>query len=599
MNTTPANDASPGLRGRIAAVSTSRGFWIGVAVVLVGLTLLARGSREDDAVLESVFEVQRGPLTIGVTQPGTLQSREEVRVVCEVPGNNTVLWVIEEGTIVEAGELLVTLDSSALEEELVNQQIVVENAEAAAIRAKEDYSVKKLDEAGEVAQAELTLKLAEMDLEAYEQEEFPQTLQQAEADITIADEELQRATDKVAWSTRLAEEGYLSRTELQADQLAEKRARLNLELSRAKLRTIEEFSNARSLEKLRAEVEEAKRNLDRVHHKHKALFVQAEADIRAKEVELERQRKRLEDIQEWISLCQIKAPVAGMVVYSTTGADRRFRQRNEPVAEGVDVREGQHLISLPTAASMVARARVYESSIEKVKKGMLARITVDSLPGVVFRGTVEKIGILPEEEMSWLSSDLKSYTVDVFVEGEAVGLRPGMNCTVEIVVAEYPSALYIPLQCVIHLGSQPVVYLPHRGGPEAREVEIGLDNQSMVHILAGLTEGERVLMAPPIPVGVVKPDLEMIEPELPMDMPDEMPAGDGGPRQPSGDGAAVGARGQPDEGGPGARPGAGEGGPPAGGMPPAMGERPAGRAGQRPAGMPGQGRMPGGAPRGP
>lgn len=501
MNSNPMSESTNESSTRLTGLIRTPGLWIGVAVVLVVLGLVARGNRSEEVSVESVFEVQRGPLTISVIQPGTVQSREQAKVLCEVPGNRSILWVIEEGSEVDQGEVLIRLDASELEENLLNQQIVVENAEAGAIRAEENFQVMKLDEAGEVAKAELALRLAEMDLKAYEKEEYPQKLQKAETDITIAEEEILRASDKVEWSTRLAEEGYLTRSELQGDQLAEKRAKISLTLAESELRTIQEFSHVRSLEKLKAEVLEAERGLDRVHHKHKALFAQAEADIRAKNSELERQRKKLESIQEWIISCTITSPVPGMVVYSTTGADRHFRRSNEAIAEGVQVRERQHLISLPTAASMMVKVRVYESSIEKIALGMPARITVDSLAGQQFQGSVAKIGILPEAEMSWMSSDLKSYTVNVNVEGEAEGLRPGMSCNVEIVVDEFEDALYIPLQSVVHLGNRPVVYSPHRGGPEAREVELGLDNQSMVHILSGLKEGERVLMAPPIPVG--------------------------------------------------------------------------------------------------
>jgi HlyD family secretion protein len=58
-----------------------------------------------------------------------------VEVICEVKSNNStgtaILWVIDEGTLVEEGELLVELDASALQRELTQQRSIVTSAEAA------------------------------------------------------------------------------------------------------------------------------------------------------------------------------------------------------------------------------------------------------------------------------------------------------------------------------------------------------------------------------------------------------------------------------------------------------------------------------------
>ena len=57
-------------------------------------------------------------------------------------------------------------------------------------------------------------------------------LKEAEAEITLAQEKLTRARETLKWSKTLFDEKYISQTELQADELAEKEKALNLELAR-------------------------------------------------------------------------------------------------------------------------------------------------------------------------------------------------------------------------------------------------------------------------------------------------------------------------------------------------------------------------------
>ena len=49
------------------------------------------------------------------------------------------------------------------------------------------------------------------------------------------------------------------------------------------------------------------------------------------------------------------------------------------------------------------------------------------------------------------------------------------------------------------MGGSPTVYVARRGGRfEPREVETGLDNNRMIHIVSGLEPGDRVWLAPPL-----------------------------------------------------------------------------------------------------
>lgn len=465
-----------------------------VAVIAVwAVSGLGRGAEST----APTFTAQRGPLTINVMASGTIQSRERVVVSSEVEGRTTILSLVEEGAHVEEGDLLVELDSSALEENKVDQQIRVMNGEAAYIRAREQLEIVKNQAEADVSRAELDYRFARLNLTKYEEGEYPQQLQRAEADINLAEEELQRANDKLTWSQRLAEEGYLTRMELQADELAARRAAIDLELAQGTLQVLQDFTHQQKLEELQSEVEQKRMALERVRLRASADVVQAEADYRAKKSEFERQQDRLERIRTQIAKCRITAPAAGMVVYVTTGGGRR--QADEPLREGQEVRERQDLIYLPTAAAMMAEVRIHESSLRKIAPDLPALVQVDAVPDRSFRGVVRRIALLPDAQHGWLNPDLKVYPTFIHIDGEDPALRPGMNCRAEIIVEELDDVVYVPLQSVVRVGRESVVHVVGaRGAPQPRVVETGLDNNRMIHIVSGLDAGERVLLSPPL-----------------------------------------------------------------------------------------------------
>jgi hypothetical protein len=121
-----------------------------------------------------------------------------------------------------------------------------------------------------------------------------------------------------------------------------------------------------------------------------------------------------------------------------------------------------------------------------------------------------------------MNPDLKIYntTIELDNGGDMNLLRAGMNCTVEIIVDQYKETLYVPVQAVIRVGGQPTVYVVDGDELKPRNVELGLDNNSMIRIVSGLEVGERVSLAPPLTEGAVeaaKYDEGLEIPEAPED----------------------------------------------------------------------------------
>jgi HlyD family secretion protein len=478
-----------------------------VLVVLVGLAFIwlkaLKGSGEPKNNL-ATHVTQRGPLAISVLESGTIKARDQIIIKNEVEGRTSIITLIPEGTLVKQGDLLVELDASFLEDSKIDQEIRVQNAEAAYINANENLAVVRNQAESDIDKAKLTVEFAEQDLKQYREGKYPNELAAAENRITLAQEELTRAQETLKWSQKLYDEKYISQTELQADQLAERRKSLDLELAKNDLELLQNFTYQRNIAQLESDLSQAKMALERITRKAKADIVQAEADLKAKNAEYNRQKAKLAKIEDQIKKTKIYAPAEGLVIYATSARSGGWRQTAEPLDEGQEVRERQELIYLPTTESALAEVNVHESNLEKVKIGLPAIISIEAVPGKKFLGHVVRIAPLPDAQSMWMNPDLKVYNTEIHLENSGSELRTGMSCQAEIIIERYEDAVYIPVQAVLRVKGKPTVYVLKGDSVEPREVEVGLDNNRMIRIIRGLEKGEVVLLTPPLEEGTLE-----------------------------------------------------------------------------------------------
>ena len=493
MSETATESKKPRTRGvTIATVAV-------LALVGVVAILSSRGSTESDTE-QPTFVAKRGPLTISVTEAGTIQARELEIIKSQVEGQTTIIQLIPEGTRVKKGDLLVELDTSTLEDRKADRLITVQNSETAWIRARENLEVVKNQAQSDIAKAELDFQFAKEDLIQYEEGEFPKLLKESESKITLEKEELENAIEKLKWSERLFDEKYISETELESDRLTRNRASLDHELAVANRDLLKEYTHTRRVAELQSAIEETERALERVKLRANSDIIQAEADLKNKAAEYEQQKAKLAKFEDQIAKAKIFAPVDGMVVYATSSR-ASWRGNAEPLDEGQSVRERQELIHLPTTNAIMAELKVHESNLDKISLDLPVRITVDAPPGKRFIGRVAKIAPLPDAQSIWMNPDLKVYRTEIHIDEPGEELRTGMSCQNEIIVERYEDAVYVPVQAIVRSGTQTLAYVEESGEFVPRPVTIGLDNNRMVAIVKGIEEGETVLLTPPL-----KPD---------------------------------------------------------------------------------------------
>src|SRR3546814_8602744 len=119
-------------------------------------------------------------------------------------------------------------------------------------------------------------------------------------------------------------------------------------------------------------------------------------------------------------------------------------------------------------------------------RSQTVQATLASFPGETFSGRVS--AILPETQ-----ADSRTLTVRIELPNRGGRLRPGMFATVSFGGATQP-ALLVPSEALIRTGKRTLVMLAlDKGRYRPAEVQIGRESGDDTEILAGLSEGEKVV----------------------------------------------------------------------------------------------------------
>jgi HlyD family secretion protein len=399
------------------------------------------------------------PFLQEVLERGEVSSSSNVEVRCQVQSKaltgTPILEIVPEGTYVKEGDFLLRLDDSALQADLVQQQIACNSSRALEVEGLADFEAAKLA------------------LEEYESGTFLQEKGVLESEHFVAQENLRRAEEYLRYSMRLADRGYVTGVQLEADRFAVEKARKELENSTTKLDVLHRFTKLKTTNRLKANVETA------------------EARWRSRQNSHNLDEERLKTLEDQLAKCHILAPTSGQVVYANLPS-------GEPlIAEGKPVRERQIIVRLPDPKRMQVLTRVNESRIDRVKVGMTAKIRMDAFPNVVLTGTVRSVSEYPLPAASPYST-IKEYGAEITIDDAPPGARSGMTAQAAIEVERLEQALQVPVQAVLERGKRFFCVVESDGEIVAREVKVGSANDQSVVIASGLQEGERVVLAPQV-----------------------------------------------------------------------------------------------------
>lgn len=469
------------------------------ALGLAGILLLAGCGSEPGATegdTGNVAVVVRGPMRISVREGGDLESASPAEVRSAVEGRNAIIELIPEGTEVKKGDRLVVLDSAQLVDRINRQQIAVDQARSRLAQAKESYAIQEKQGQESLQDAETRLALARRALDGYTNGSLPLNIKELESDLMLAEESLKRAENEAEASERLYQQEIISKAEWEADVLKLTQAKERVEVVKGRLRHLADWTSKDEIQRLESDVTVRELARDRVRQQVASELAQREDSVVTAERNFKLETEQLEKLVSQLDNCTLYAPRDGLVVYAKRNRGGRMGG-DDPIALGTEIRERESIITIPDLQNLLVRVDIHESSIKKVTRGQRAWVKVDAQPDRTYLGTVTSVGLVPSTQSSWMNPDLKVYETYVRIDEAVQDLKPGMYARVEILVAELADVLQVPLHAVHQSGHRTFAYAKGAGGVELREIQVGDNNDSTVHIRSGLNEGDVVYLSRP------------------------------------------------------------------------------------------------------
>lgn len=335
-------------------------------------------------------------------------------------------------------------------------------------------------------------------LEALEDGGAKQKLRTLEDNLMMAKKQLGQADTDLQGTRRLFDKGFVTRTELERDEINHDSAMLKLRTAETERDLFLKYEFSLAADEALSRYAETVRELERAGKAAASKLAQSEARLRSAQAQFSVQSRNLDDLEKQMEKCIIRAEKTGLVVYGGNRDSMAYYGGQEQIREGATVRERQAIITIPDMTRMGVNVKIHESYIKKIKKGQQARITLDAFPDSVLEGEVITVGVLPDSQNRWMNPDIKVYLTTIRVNGSHDWLKPGMSAKVQIFVDHLQDVVHVPNQCVRPENGKRFCYLSGRGQPEAREVETGQFNDEFIEIKSGLVEGDPVMLNPPV-----------------------------------------------------------------------------------------------------
>jgi Cu(I)/Ag(I) efflux system membrane fusion protein len=191
-------------------------------------------------------------------------------------------------------------------------------------------------------------------------------------------------------------------------------------------------------------------------------------DISAAQIE------RLERTGQVTKSLNLTAPFDGYVV-------------DKMVVTGQAVMPGMTLYRMANLSTLWVEGEVFERDLALVSLGAAATAEVAAYPGRPFRGRVSFISPV---------MDPQSRTARVRVEfrNPRGALKPGMYATLFFEGAIGADVLHVPAEAVVMTGERNLVFVVQQDGMLVpREVTLGFRAGDRYQVLAGVTEGQRIV----------------------------------------------------------------------------------------------------------
>jgi HlyD family secretion protein len=181
----------------------------------------------------------------------------------------------------------------------------------------------------------------------------------------------------------------------------------------------------------------------------KARVLSLKATLDQVRAQLSQSRAVLVRTKDILQKTTYTSPINGIVSYLP-------ERVGDYVVPGIQNSNGSFLMTLSDMSIVTAEVKVDETDIVSVKIGQDADVTIDAVPGKIFKGKVTEIGSqavlrtsgLATTQSTTSNQEAKDFKVVVTLASPPENLRPGLSTTAKIKTAEKKNVLAIPIQAL-------------------------------------------------------------------------------------------------------------------------------------------------------
>jgi len=363
-------------------------------------------------------------LIITSTENGTVEAEEKVVIANELRWPVIIKDVVEEGTIVDKGEMIIEFECKALEDAIDQKILQVNSAELALEQAKKDLVMAEKQHAIYIEQARNGLKDANDALERYDAPggEREKSLTDADRDITMARKTLEIEQQRLNFKKTVNADPNLEKpysdSEIESDELRVENLKNNLEKAIAAKELLIKYDVPQRVRQLQTAVKEALLTLEKAELAQEAEVKWKKQEIKSKETSLKQLQEQMKELREDEQKLRVTAEQAGLVLYNPGWKGDGLRIQ---VKAGEEIYPKQKLLEIPDMTTLRIRTMLFEALREYVTvaggskeykvveaeietyigealKDLVTRVATGTLPGEQFEAEALKIktgGVIP------------------------------------------------------------------------------------------------------------------------------------------------------------------------------------------------------------
>ena len=396
--------------------------------------------------------VARVPLTVSLKEQGTLESSENVEIICKVRGENIITSVVENGAYVKEGDVILTLDSLYIDEQISERSKYAHWSRSGAEHWRATANYRQL-------------KVAE-----YLEGRYVTQVMSKELERVLKESALLADNKMLAFNMQQFEKGYVSKDHVDQIRRQIDKSVVDLDLLNTDLKVLKEHTKKSEMARLEGEL--------------KVAQAQFEASDERAEADASRRDRAVEEK----AYCTILAPKDGLVIHPRAASWKWAPD----IVIGGSVYKEQVLLLMPDLDQMQVKIGVEEEVIDSISVGMK---TIVRLPGrEPFEAKVSEVADIARPPIIG-SGDVVRYDVIVALP-KLEDLKPGTSAKLEIVMNELEEVLTIPVAATVEIDEQTYCWVETKTGVEQRLLETKVGDDVFVVVTDGVHVGEKIVMNP-------------------------------------------------------------------------------------------------------